>query len=764
MRRIVGMLAGLSLLLPATVDSGEGLPFAGVFVRDQDARTMELGMLRADLATLRGLRTRTQLWVLVAPSEAAWQRDVSRGLQDALGQAPSAFRSFASLLPQGIGRGGPGIAGAVLSLKMPQKRGTGLIAFHLPPLLNEGRGGNALLNSSAVNQGHFISGVDVPKANDFVEKWMQALYVPGWPSALGKGGAPTVPLRRLPGEGKGSLVLFEGEAVAGEGGSELRERLWDYASADVVPLGPMDTFPRRLESLREMLRSVRVEREALVAREGAYSTLSQGPANWTFETRAVRHPDRYLSLVAPVSAEMNDGGLHSVVLGIFAWYTPLLLTAEEAPMYLDVPAKVFAQAVHRGELPFFRDGEELYFYRGHLERWADKGAIVRGKTWTLEEAREQAKGWAKRFKLRGLDRASQGAIPQRMEPIPEDELEGLVDDRLRARARVDREDLPAWLKHFEPDLKPGKQAPVWALSFSEVAARVPARFSLEGPWQPPVAQKPVETDDRWGARGAGGDVGGGGPVTLRETASSEEGSTVAFAGDLSLEILDLYATESYCRTGGEAGAVVEFEVVGVPEGSVAKLQLEWDLMIDGRSRGMDSWPVERGAGSHEVEFKVGCPAEPTSAELAFVLLDPSNDLMIEATLPIDVRHPGGRSWPALAMPSAKTCAAAAGEGVSDASGFSIGGSVGLDADQIGEGVRGFQRQTLRCSDGRSASGTVVLDITVGCDGRVSDIEVASDQTGDSEFADCVARVMGYAPFDAHDMPDGVSFTVPLRYE
>ncbi len=58
----------------------------------------------------------------------------------------------------------------------------------------------------------------------------------------------------------------------------------------------------------------------------------------------------------------------------------------------------------------------------------------------------------------------------------------------------------------------------------------------------------------------------------------------------------------------------------------------------------------------------------------------------------------------------------------------------------------------------------MLDLVVGCDGRVSDAEVLSDQTGADGFADCVADVMEHAPFPAHDMPDGVSFSVPLRYE
>lgn len=753
MRRI--LVLALLLLVPAPAGSRAGLPFSGVFVRDQDAHTMELGMLRAGLDTLRSVHSRSRLHVLVAPSEAAWDRDVGEGLQAALSASPEALEAFVSGLPPDIGRAGPGIGGAVLALTLPNNRGSGVIAFHLPPLLNAGRGGNTLLNSPAPNQGHFVSGVDVPRANEFVEDWVEALYLPGWASALGRGGAPTVPLRPLPGDGRGAFVLYDGDAVAGEGGSELREALWEYVTADSVPLDPMDTFPRRLDSLREMLRTVRVESTVLATPEGAAATLAQAPEHWTFETRVVSHPERVISLVAPVTARMNDGELHSVVVAIVAAYTPLLLTFEEAPLYLGVPAQALAQAVHDGAIPHFRDGDELLLYRGHLDRWAAGDATAVGKVWSVEEAREQAAGWGKRFKLKGLTRASQGPLPLRMVPLDGDERGGLVDDRVAARAQVDREDLPAWLRHFEPSLKPGKRAPAWALSLDERAARLPAAFSMEGPWEPPRPARPPPVAAK---------RGGVGPVTLSDEVDDGPAASAAFAGEIGLEILDLYSSQAWCRTGGTAEAVVQFDVVGVPEGSVARLTLEWDLLIDGRTRGMKTWPMERGAGTHEVSFDVPCPDEPAAAQLAFVLLDPGHDLMIEQELAIDVRHPGGRSWPALAMPAEQSCLAAAGEGDADSDGFSMGGAAGLSGDQIQDAVRGFQRQTLRCSDGRSASGTVVLELTVGCDGRVIDVAVAQDGTGVDGFGECVARVMGYAPFPAHDMPDGVGFTLPLRYE
>ncbi len=767
-------VAALSLVSVASAGRKKAkrqVTFDGVLIRDQDPTTMEKGILRSELRVLRGFRSREALWVLVAPSRAAWDRDVAPGLAEALDQPPAQFKGFASFLPGSIGRAGPQVAGGLLHVELPDGRGRGLVAFHLPPLINEGREGTGLLNSPQPNLGLWISGVDVSSASESAEATLRSLYVPAWPGPLGRSGPPAVPMRELPEEGHGSFVVFGGQVAEGDRGGDLRESLWDYATEDQLPLGPMETFPRRLDSLNEMLRSVRLDARVLDTAEGAASTLAQAPGHWTLAERTVRHPTRYVSLVAPVTVAMpgqEHGDEHSAVVGIVAFYTPLVMDIEEAPLWLGVEPEDFARAVHRGELPFFRDGEDLLFYRGHLARWMRKEAKqASGKLSSPAEAAEQARGWGDRYKLRGLARASQGPLPRRFAPIPEKERAELVDERLAARGAVDRDDLAAWLRHFEPKLKPGDLDPVWSLTFSVAAAELPVGFSLEEPWEPEPERGAAtgSVSDQWGARDSGG--GDGGSAVSVDLSSGGGGPTrAAWSGDLSLQLLDLYSDDSVCRMGTEAQVAVEFDLGGVPEGSAAKLRVEWDLLRGGRSVSRDAWNLERGSGTHEVEFGVPCPDEEGAAELYLALLAPGHeDLLTDSEIPLDVRPPGGRSWPPLRMPEPKTClAGAVSEGVADEDGFSMSGSAGLTADQVSQAVRGFQRQTLRCRDGRVASGQVILDVTVGCDGRVSAVEVLSDETGADGFGDCVARVFGYAPFPAHDLPDGANFGLPLRYE
>ena len=117
------------------------------------------------------------------------------------------------------------------------------------------------------------------------------------------------------------------------------------------------------------------------------------------------------------------------------------------------------------------------------------------------------------------------------------------------------------------------------------------------------------------------------------------------------------------------------------------------------------------------------------------------------------------SWRPLTMPAAKTCLdemAGLDEG-------SFGRSQGLDVEQVRSAVGKFERQTLRCFDGRpQVVGEVMLDLTVGCDGRVRRSSVDSHDTGSNDFALCVAEVFRYASFPAHAR-DEVEFSVPLRF-
>jgi len=117
------------------------------------------------------------------------------------------------------------------------------------------------------------------------------------------------------------------------------------------------------------------------------------------------------------------------------------------------------------------------------------------------------------------------------------------------------------------------------------------------------------------------------------------------------------------------------------------------------------------------------------------------------------------AWPALRMPAAKSCLAA-DAGIEEGS---FGRSQGLDADEISAATRAFQEQTLRCYQGReSAAGEVLVQLVVGCDGRVRRSQVTGDDTGTEGFADCVADVMRYASFPAHAR-DEVEFVVPMQF-
>ena len=117
------------------------------------------------------------------------------------------------------------------------------------------------------------------------------------------------------------------------------------------------------------------------------------------------------------------------------------------------------------------------------------------------------------------------------------------------------------------------------------------------------------------------------------------------------------------------------------------------------------------------------------------------------------------AWPALRRPAAKPCLAedaGIGEGA-------FGRSKGLDHEQISVATRAFQRQTLRCYEGReNAEGQVLLALVVGCDGLVRSSQVQSDGTAAPGFADCVADVMRYAAFPAHAR-DSIEVVVPMHF-
>lgn len=737
-----GMGASRTVLLLVVIALLGATPtptFTGDRARPQDDATLELGLLRNDLATLRTFRTRDDVWIVAAGSQMAWDRFVAIDLSVALTGTPAGFTEFARSRDSSIAVAGPDLAGGTVRIALGD-RGEAFVAAHLPDLLTSSRGLGNLLNAPHPGRAHFRSGVTLSSTSSAD---IDGLYLPKSPRGLSRG-LPKVPLFDLPGGGvQAYAVLAEHEGSGGDA-SSLRGDVVNWGKARSLALDALGPWPRREGNLTEALRSVRVSTRALSVSSGWYRTLAMAPSSWRFSEEKVRHPARVLAASAPVVTR-GHSEVQAAPVGLFAWYTPLLLTAEEAPLWLNVPPKAFFEAVHGGELPFFRAGDDVYFLRGHLERWARGETGTTAKAIPEAEARELTRSWADKYSLRGLTRAADGPLPLRFVPVPESERVDLVDSRVAVRARVVPEDLTGWLKHFEAGLKQGKQAPVYSLRPENRRATLAVNAVLPAPPEnePPGAAESLGT----------------------QAASRETTTTSGSDGDRTLAILDFYPETDVCLTGGDMTAALAFDLDGVPLGETAKMRLEWDVSIGGRSVARNAERLDREAGTHEVEFTFDCPKEEGVAELYATLFVPGSSMEAEARAPLDVEVYGGRSWAALNMPSAKSCKEATFSGGGDED-FGMQTSAGLSPDQILGAVRGFQEQTLRCyRGGMTISGRLTLEMTVECDGRVTESIVEDDSTaGDSGFAQCVADTFKFAPFPAHDRDGGSVFQLPLLYE
>jgi hypothetical protein len=95
----------------------------------------------------------------------------------------------------------------------------------------------------------------------------------------------------------------------------------------------------------------------------------------------------------------------------------------------------------------------------------------------------------------------------------------------------------------------------------------------------------------------------------------------------------------------------------------------------------------------------------------------------------------------------------------------IAASAGLTDAEVAAAMSAFIQNTLRCVPaGWTTDGTLLVAVRVGCDGRVAAVDVEDDGGLPAEMVRCAADVLRYAPFPAHDQPDGFSFEFPLRFD
>ncbi len=115
----------------------------------------------------------------------------------------------------------------------------------------------------------------------------------------------------------------------------------------------------------------------------------------------------------------------------------------------------------------------------------------------------------------------------------------------------------------------------------------------------------------------------------------------------------------------------------------------------------------------------------------------------------------------LSMPSPKPCLdPPTGEGLPEEG---MTSSRGLEAGEVRSAMSAVVSYALPCF-ADAPSGALVLSVTAGCDGRVSDIRVDDDGGYPTDVVGCVVETLRNAEFPAHDLPDGYTFTYPVRYE
>lgn len=91
-------------------------------------------------------------------------------------------------------------------------------------------------------------------------------------------------------------------------------------------------------------------------------------------------------------------------------------------------------------------------------------------------------------------------------------------------------------------------------------------------------------------------------------------------------------------------------------------------------------------------------------------------------------------------------------------------AAGLSRAQIQTVVAKRLPRTLAClPPGLDGEYEMIVDITVGCDGRVSNTYTVAAGALPASTTRCVEKVFRGARFPAHDMPDGQSFQYPLTF-
>ncbi len=125
----------------------------------------------------------------------------------------------------------------------------------------------------------------------------------------------------------------------------------------------------------------------------------------------------------------------------------------------------------------------------------------------------------------------------------------------------------------------------------------------------------------------------------------------------------------------------------------------------------------------------------------------------------------GAPVPGLALPPEEACLELTVEvDATELGDEGMVGGRGLSLDQIRGTLRSFLPILERCvHKDHLPAGTLQVEVVVGCSGRVSTTTPLDGPAWDPTISSCVTDTLAFADFPAHDLPDGATFLLPVRF-
>lgn len=90
-------------------------------------------------------------------------------------------------------------------------------------------------------------------------------------------------------------------------------------------------------------------------------------------------------------------------------------------------------------------------------------------------------------------------------------------------------------------------------------------------------------------------------------------------------------------------------------------------------------------------------------------------------------------------------------------------AAGLSYNQVRTALNGVIQTALHCKRPPGLDAVhLTFELTVGCDGVISELVLTDDGGTPETYGTCVGDVLRRADFPAHDMPDGMLVTYPVN--